>query len=288
LEYIFHLLILVAIYSILAVSLNILVGFAGLFSLAHAAFFGIGAYTSALLSLRLGLSFLPAAALAIVLAMLLGILLAVVTLRMGGDYFVLAVLGFQIMVSGVLANWVSVTKGPFGLYGIPNPAFFGMTIGKNLHYLLFCGLLAAASYGLVVRLLSSPFGRVLKAMRDDETAILVLGKNPVRIKMTVFAISGAFAALAGALQASYFTTISPVSFNLTESILIVSMVVIGGCGSLRGSLLGAMLLILFPEALRFLGMPGDVAAPIQQMVYGLLLVAFMLFRPEGIVGEYKL
>ncbi|MDI6762328.1 MAG: branched-chain amino acid ABC transporter permease [Thermodesulfobacteriota bacterium] len=286
-DYVFHLLILICIYVILTVSLNILVGFTGLFSLAQAAFFGIGAYASSLLGLKLGLSFWAATGIPILLAMLIGIVLALVTLRLGGDYFILAVLGFQMMISGVLYNWVSVTRGPFGLYGISNPSFLGISISSNLGYLFLYGLISLASYGIIHRLLVSPFGRVLKAIREDEIATLVLGKNIVHYKVIVFAISSGFAALAGSLHAHYFTTLHPVSFSLSESILIVTIVIIGGSGSLKGSVLGTILLILFPEALRFLNIPSEVAPPIQQMFYGFLLIFFMLFRPQGLVGEYK-
>jgi branched-chain amino acid transport system permease protein len=288
LDYLFHLLILISIYIILSISLNILVGFTGLFSLAQAAFFGIGAYTSALLDIKLGFSFWAATGIPILLAMLIGIFLALITLRLGGDYFILAVLGFQIMISGVFNNWVSVTRGPFGIYGISNPCFLGITISSNISYLLLYGLISLASYGIISRLLASPFGRVLKAIREDEIAIQVLGKNIVHFKIIVFAISSGFAALAGSLHAHYFTTLHPVSFSLVESILIVTIVIIGGSGSLKGSVLGTIFLVFFPEGLRFLKIPSDIAAPAQQMVYGLLLIFFMLFRPQGLVGEYKL
>ena len=287
-DYLFHLVILISIYVILALSLNILIGFTGLFSLAQAAFFGIGAYASALLGLKLGFPFWAAGAVPILLAMLIGVFLALITLRMGGDYFILAVLGFQIMISGVLYNWVSVTRGPFGLYGIPNPTLFGISISSNLRYLILFGLIGLASYGIISRLLASPFGRVLKAIREDEMAVEVLGKNVVHFKIIVFAISSGFAALAGALHAYYFTALHPISFTLNESILIVTIVILGGNGSLKGSVLGTIFLVLFPEALRFLNLPSDIAAPIQQAVYGFLLIFCMLFRPQGLIGEYRL
>jgi branched-chain amino acid transport system permease protein len=278
---------LICIYTILTVSLNMLTGFTGLLSLAHAAFFGIGAYTSALLDVRLGLPFWPATGIPILFSMLVGIFLALITLRLGGDYFILAVLGFQIMTQGVLNNWISLTRGPFGLYGISNPSFLGIDISSNLRYLLLYSLITLGFYGIVFRLLTSPFGRVLKAIREDEIAIQVLGKNIVHYKMAVFALSSGFAALAGSLHAHYFTALHPVSFSLQVSVLIITIVIIGGSGSIKGSVLGTILLVLFPEGLRFLKIPSDVAAPVQQMVYGFLLIFFMLFRPQGLVGEYK-
>lgn len=287
-DYLFHLAIVISIYIILALSLNILVGFTGLFSLAQAAFFGIGAYASALLGIKLGFPFWAATAVPILFTMLIGIFLALITLRMGGDYFILAVLGFQIMIAGVLYNWVDLTRGPFGLYGISNPRLFGIDISSNFRILLLYGLISLASYGIISRLLASPFGRVVRAIREDELASQVLGKDVVHFKVIVFAISSGFAALAGSLQAHYFTTLHPISFSLTESILIVTIVILGGSGSLKGSVLGTIFLVLFPEGLRFLKIPSDVAAPIQQMVYGFLLIFFMLFRPQGLVGEYKL
>ncbi len=286
-EYIFHLLIIITVYIILSVSLNLIWGYTGLLSLAHAAFYGVGAYTAALVGMKLGLGFVWATALAVIFSMFLGVVIAIITLRMAGDYFILAVLGMQMVVTDVLFNWVDMTRGPFGLYGIQRPTILSWEINTPGEYLILTGTLALLVYLLVRRLVNSPFGRVLKAIREDEVATLVLGKNVIIFKIMVFAIGGGLAALAGSLFASYFTALHPSSFTLQESILLLVIVIVGGSGSLKGSLLGVVILLLFPEALRYLRLPGAVMGPIQQITYGLLLMFFMLFRPQGLVGEYK-
>lgn len=287
-DYAFHLLIIISIYVVLATSLNLLWGYTGLLSFGHAAFFGIGAYTAALLTIKLGLGFALGTLLGIALAMLVGVAIAVVTIRMGGDYFILAVLGFQVVISSVLMNWVDMTRGDFGLYGIAKANLFSWTLTNPRDYFILTAAVAVAVYFLAQRLVNSPFGRVLKAIREDEVAALVLAKNVVRFKILVFAIGAGLAAVAGSLLAHYFTALHPTSFTLEESILIVTIVIFGGSGSLKGSILGVLVLLVFPESLRFLKLPGDVTGPVQQITYGLLLLLFMIYRPQGLIGEYKI
>ncbi len=286
-DYLYHLLTLISIYTILAVSLNLMLGYTGLFSLAHAAFFGIGAYMSGLLTLRLGLSFWLAMLLAIIGVVIIGAMLAIPTLRLGGDYFILAVLGFQIMISGVLYNWVDVTRGPFGLYGLRPPMLLDYSFSSPLAFTVLAGLLALILYLLANRMVTSPFGRVMRAMREDQIATQVLGKDIVTFKILVFAVASGYAAVAGSLYAHYFTAINPLSFGLAESFFIVTMVILGGSGSLRGSVIGAAIVLLFPEALRLLNLPSTIAGPVQQIFFGLLLILCMLFRPQGLLGEYR-
>ena len=286
-DYLYHLLTLISIYTILAVSLNLMLGYTGLFSLAHAAFFGIGAYMSGLLTLRLGLSFWLAMLLAIIGVVIIGAMLAIPTLRLGGDYFILAVLGFQIMISGVLYNWVDVTRGPFGLYGLRPPMLLDYSFSSPLAFMVLAGLLALILYLLANRMVTSPFGRVMRAMREDQIATQVLGKDIVTFKILVFAVASGYAAVAGSLYAHYFTAINPLSFGLAESFFIVTMVILGGSGSLRGSVIGAAIVLLFPEALRLLNLPSTIAGPVQQIFFGLLLILCMLFRPQGLLGEYR-
>lgn len=287
-DYLLHLAIVISIYSILAASLNLMWGFAGLLSFGHAAFFGIGAYASALLGVKLGLGFAEGTLLAVALTTGVGAIIAILTLRLGGDYFILAVLGFQVVISSVLFNWVDMTKGPFGLYGIKRPILFNMSLSSQVSYLLLTMALAIFLILLAYRLVDSPFGRLLKAIREDEVATHVLGKDVVAYKIVTFAVAAGFAAVAGSLIAHYFTVLHPSSFTLGESILIFAIVIVGGSGSLKGSVIGVVVLLLVPEALRFMKLPGDVSGPVQQVLYGFLLILFMLFRPQGLVGEYKL
>jgi len=296
-EYLLHILILVGIYAILATSLNLIAGYAGLMSICHAAFYGIGAYTVALMTLYVHRSptiatahyslatFLMDIFLGMIFAGIVGIIVAWPSLRIHDDYFVIVTFGFQMIAFSILNNWVDFTKGPLGIPGIPWPELFGFKLTSHWHFLILSWLFATAIFYLVARLLNSPYGRVLRAIREDEIFAESLGKNVVYYKLSVFVVGGALASVAGALYATYVTFIDPTSFTLLESVLILSMVIVGGSGNLSGSLLGAFLLVVIPEGLRFVGLPSAVAANVRQILYGSLLVLFMLFRPQGILTE---
>jgi len=285
-DYLLHVLILIAIYSILSVSLNLISGYAGLLSVAHAALFGVGAYIAALLALHFHANFLVGILCAAIGAGLISLVVAAPSLRIHDDYFVLATFAFQVIAFGVMNNWIGLTGGPMGLPGIPQPTIFGVVISSHAQFLVLAAGFAVIAALLVRRLVRSPFGRVLKAIREDEVFAQSLGKNVMLYKLQVFAIGGGLAAVAGALYAHYITFIDPSSFTVTESIFILAMVIVGGSGSIAGSVVGAVLLVSLPEALRFVGMPSSVAANVRQMLYGGLLVVFMMFRPQGILGEF--
>lgn len=285
-DYLLHVLILIAIYSILSVSLNLISGYAGLLSVAHAALFGVGAYVAALLALHFHVNFLVGLICAAAGAGLVSLLVAAPSLRIHDDYFVLAAFAFQVIAFSVMNNWVGLTGGPMGLPGIPQPTILGLTISSHGAFLAFAGAFVVLGVLLVRRLVRAPFGRVLRAIREDEIFAQSLGKNVTRYKLQVFMIGGALAGVAGTLYAHYITFIDPTSFTVTESIFILAMVIVGGSGSVAGSVIGAVLLVSLPEALRFLGLPSSVAANIRQILYGTLLVVFMMFRPQGILGEF--
>jgi len=278
--YLLHLLTLIVIYSVLGASLNLMVGYAGLLSLAHAVFYGIGAYTSALLVTKLGLNHFLGLGAAVVVA-------AALFLRFRDDYFILATMGLQIITHGLLHNWVALTNGPFGIYGIPRPRLAGFPLTSNWSYFGLTLLAAVVVLWALHRLVESPFGRTLRAIRDDEVPALILGKNLGRYKLLASAAAGGMAALIGGLYAYYIRYIGPDSFTLGESIFIFTIVIIGGSGNWWGSILGAAILILLPEGLRFVGLPSAVAGPVQQMIFGLLLMGLMLYRPQGFVGRYR-
>ncbi len=285
-EYLLHILILIGIYSIVTMSLNLLVGYTGLLSVAHAAFYGIGAYTTALLTLQTGTPFWLAVPVGMVVAAIVGYLIAIPSLKTHDDYFVITTFAFQVIIFSILNNWVSFTGGPLGLPGIPRPFFFGIQLSSHISFLILVVVIAALVFYLCRLLVSSPFGRVLKAIREDEVFAESLGKDVMGYKVAVFVISAAVASIAGSLYAVYISYIDPTSFTIMESIFMISIVIIGGAGSLKGSIIGSALLISLPEALRFVGMPNSVAANMRQIFYGLLLVLFMMFRPEGLMGEY--
>jgi branched-chain amino acid transport system permease protein len=268
--------------------LNLLVGYTGLFSFAHAAFYGIGAYITTLLMIKAGWGFFPALFIAILGAILLSLIVAIPSLRLKGDYFVLATLGFQTIIFYILYNWVGLTNGPYGIPGIPRPKFLGFMVDSTFAYSVFSILLSGICLLFLWRICESPFGRTLRAIRDDEIAASALGKNIYRFKVLAFVLSGAFASVPGALFASYMRYIDPTSFTLMETVFILSAVLIGGAGNIKGPIIGTVFVILLPEFLRFLHIPDTIAPNVRQILYGLFILILMRLRPQGLGGEYKL
>ncbi len=287
-EYIINLAILVAIYSILGVSLNLLVGYTGLLSVAQAAFYGIGAYATGILLTSLGVNFFASVILGIVAAAIIGFLIGVVLSKFNDDYFALGSLGFGAIIFSIFLNWQNVTRGPLGIPGIAKPNLFGLDFSSNFSFLLLALIFLIFVYITSQFIIHSSFGRVLKAIREDEKAIQIFGYNTLHYKLAIFVISAGMAAIAGSLFASYISFIDPTGFNIMESIFILTIIILGGLANLRGSVLGALFLILLPEILRFIGFPADIAAQMRQVVYGLILILLMLYRPQGLIGEYKL
>jgi branched-chain amino acid transport system permease protein len=286
-EYLLHILVITGIYIILTLSLNLVVGYTGLPALGHAAFSCVGAYTSSLLALRLGVSPWLGLLIGACVAALLGVVIGFPSLRLKGDYLALATFGAGVIVYSIAKNWVSLTRGPMGLPGIPGFSLFGFQLASVWSYLILVAAWVLVTYFTIRRIVNSPWGRILQGIREDEIAAQAVGKDVNRHKILVFVIGALFAGIAGSLYAHYITFIDPSSFTIMESITILLMVVFGGMGSLGGSFIGASVLVILPEMLRFLGMPSSVAAPLRQMIYGLLLVVLMLKRPQGIVGRYR-
>lgn len=285
-DYVIHVVIIALIFVILAVSLNLLIGYTGLVSMAHAAFFGVGAYTTAIVALQFGVNLLLAMVVGILLSAIMGIVIAVPALRTKNEYFILLTLGFQMVIYGLMVNLVGVTGGRGGLVGIPRPSIFGLDFLSPASYLPLVFILAVLSFAICWRIAHSPFGRVLKGIREDETATRSLGKDIVRFKILVFMVSGGIAAVAGGIFSGYVTFINPFSFSLHEGIFIIALVVLGGSANLWGSVLGAFLLIGIPEALRFLQVGTEIIDPLRVAIYGVLLIIFMRFRPQGLIPEY--
>lgn len=296
-EYLLHILVLVCIFTVLAISIDLLVGHTGLLSVAQAAFYGLGAYTSALLSVHFKISFLLTMLVGMTVAGICSLIVSLPSLRLHDDYFVIATFAFQMIVFHVFNNWSDLTGGPNGIPGIPRPAVFGWTINSSRGFMLLAILIAALAYVVVWRLTVGPYGRVLHAIREDEIFVQAAGKNPVRFKVTVFAVSAALAALAGSLYAYFITYIDSTSFTVNESIFIISIVIIGGAGNLWGPLIGSVLLVSVPEALRFVELPDRIPATLRQLLipanlrqilYGSLLLILLMLRPKGIIGRYGL
>jgi len=273
----------------LTVSTNLLVGMANLLSLGQAAFYGIGAYIAVFALMTLNFPLLPSLLLVMVVTALFSLLIAYPSLRLKGDYFILATLGFQLIVFTVLYNWIDVTRGPYGIPGIPAPKLFGLLpITGLIPFLILSAILAGLTIFIFYKLIHSPFGRVLKGVRDDELAVMSLGRDVTKFKIWAFAISSAFIGMAGMIYATYVSYIDPTSFNLDEAIFILAAVLIGGTGNIKGPVVGAVFVVILPELLRFVGFPDSIAANLRQIVYGLALIILMLYRPQGIAGEYKI
>ena len=285
--YLIHLLILIGIYLILAISLQLAMGFTGLLNLGHIAFYCVGAYVSALLALAgfpFWLSFFAAG----IITMLFGFLLAILTNKLKGDYLALATLGFSFVVYAVVLNWTSLTRGPLGLPGIPRPVLLGLSFSNNLDFLILTLVIALISYVVIKKIIKSPFGKVLEATRDDELAARTLGKNTLKMKSYALATSAFFAGIAGSLYAHYITFIDPSSFTLLQLIPILAIVIIGGLASLKGTILATIILVLLPEPLRFIDFPSSVIGPARQIIYALILLLILIYKPKGFYGKVEL
>lgn len=284
--YALHLLIIVSVYGILGLSLNLVAGCTGLLTVAHAALFGVGAYTAAILT-KSGTSFPVAVAAGICLSCIFAVFIAVAATRVRGDYFVIASFGFQMAFSQVANNWISLTGGPAGVVGIPALEFFGWRATARSSAAVVAVLIASVCCLASSVISRSQIGRVLRTIREDEILAQAFGHDVRLLKIFVFVVGAAMAAVAGALYASYMSFIDPTSFSVSESIFMLTIVMLGGAGSMLGSVVGAVFLVILPEALRFVGMPADVAANMRQIIYGGMLVVLMIYRPRGAFGEFS-
>ncbi len=276
--YILRIAVLALLYGTLTVSLNLVNGYAGLFSLGHAAFYGIGAYTSGLLAVRLGLPFLLTFLVAGCVAMLFGVLLSLPAMRLRGIYLAIVTLAFAEIVRLLLLNMQWLTRGPFGLPGIPSPSIFGYQVASDADIFLMALLLLILTIYVVEQIMAHRPGEALLAIREDEQAAAACGIDVFRYKVLAFATAAFLAGLAGSIYAHYTRFISPDSFTLNESFSVLAMLVFGGIGSTPGALLGAVLLTAIPEAFRF-------AADYRMLIYGITLTLVMLIRPQGILGK---
>ena len=284
-DYLLHILVMVALYAILAASFNLLTGFAGLFALSQAAFFGVGAYATAILAAKLGLPFpLPLLA-GVLVAAAVGMVVALPALRIGGDHLVVVTLALQIIAIAIMVNWRSLTGGTDGIAGIPKVALFGLSLDTPARFLPLALAGAGLSLAVAWRLATSPFARAVRAMRENEAAAQAVGKNIVAIKLAVFAFSAGLAAVAGGLYAHYISFVSAETFTLDVTIYVLAMVILGGTGNLWGSVLGAVILTALPELLKFVALPPDIADKSRQILYGLALILMLLLRPQGLLPE---
>jgi branched-chain amino acid transport system permease protein len=278
-----HLGVMLCIYVILATSFNLLIGFSGLFAFSHAGFYALGAYCTGLLAPYLGAPLTLVAA--CVVTGLVGMALAIPALRISGIYLIIASLTFQSILLEIIINWTSLTGGPSGIVGVPPVHIGSLAIVGDRLFLPFAAFVALVCFGVTWRIAYSPFGRALKAMRENESAAASVGKDLLAMKVGVFAVSAALAAVAGWLFAYYYSYVGPDSFSLDETVLILSMVMVGGSGNLLGTLVGVVLLLLIPQALTYVDLPSQVADQLRLLIYGAVLIGFLLFRPEGMIPE---
>lgn len=286
-NYLLHILIMCEIYLILALAMNLLAGYSGLLSLTQAAFYGIGAYAAALLLTQTGTSF-PLALLGAIAFNLIACLPVVwFAIRLRDLFFVLATLAWQVIVFAILYNWIPFTNGPFGITGIPKPELFGMSFSSLPSFAILGGVIMVLVLLFFIGLHRTPLSRFFQGVRDDQLAMMSFGKKPAYFKTLAVVFSSGVSAIAGVLFATYFSYIDPTSFTLDESILIISIVLIGGLGTIKGSIAGALFYVLLPELLRFVNIPDDIAANLRMMIYSTVLILVVMYRPYGFFGKYK-
>lgn len=271
--YVLRVSVYVCIYSILACSLNLISGVTGQVSMGHAAFCGIGAYTSALLAVNLGLPWWLCAIFASLAAAAAGVLIGIPALRLQGGYLVICTVGFNELVRLILLNWTSLTRGPMGITNIPRPTFFGVQLHTGTQYLILALTLLLLAYLFLQSIVRSKFGRNLRAIKEDEIAAETMGIHVHREKVIAFTIASGLAGIAGSLLAHYMVYIAPSMFIGDNSTTYLSMVVLGGMGNLTGSIIAALVLTVLPELLR--GFENC-----RMLIYGLLLIVLMLGKTK--------
>ncbi|HLC68825.1 MAG TPA: branched-chain amino acid ABC transporter permease [Candidatus Bilamarchaeaceae archaeon] len=285
-EYLIRIAALIPMYVILIAAFNFSVGWGGIVNLGHVGLFAIGAYTAVLLSMN-GVAFPLALLGGATAAAIGGLVIAVITRRIRGDYLALVTLGFSFIVYSLILNTKEPLGASFGL-SVPRPEIFGISLLSNLDYLGFAVLLAVALIYLLYRITRSPLGLAMEAIRDDEQLARSLGKRVEKLRAMNLMIAGAYAGVAGGLFAHYLNYIHPSVFYLNELIAELAMLLLGGLGSIAGSVIGAIVILLLPEALRFIAISPELVGPLRMILYALVLLGIAFLRPQGICGRVRL
>lgn len=283
-EYIINLLVMAAIAAMSASALNLLVGYTGVFSSAQAALYGVGGYSGALIAMHFSTSVFVVIPFAVVCSALASVLLALPASRLTGEYFVVASMAFAVVAYTVFSDWTDVTGGAVGLVGVPKVDVFGFVLSGELSYLilaLVCLAIVLVVIFVVVRRL--PLGRALSALRDDPVAAQALGVPPFRSRLIAVAISSALSGIGGAVYASYIGFINADSFSVDASILFFAMVILGGAGTIWGPVIGAVIVTVLPAILDNLHVPPALEGPLEQLLYGVIIVVLMIVKPSGII-----
>ncbi|PIE33201.1 branched-chain amino acid ABC transporter permease [candidate division KSB3 bacterium] len=276
-DYILNVAIMIGIYVILASSMNLTNGYTGVFSMGHSAFYGIGAYATGILSFHFGSGFWTGMLAAGAASTICGLLLGIPALRLKGVFFALITVSFLEIFRLVTMNWISLTRGPMGIPGIPAPALLGWSLSTNRHFYYVILLMDIIVVFLLFRVVHSRIGRAFMAIRDDDLAAVSLGISTFRYRLLALAISTCFCGIAGCFYAHYATYISVDSFGVSESFIILTMIIVGGMGTITGPIVGAIVMTAFPEIFRFF-------LEYRMVAYGIILIVMILFRPEGILG----
>jgi len=272
------------IYFVVAMALNLVIGYARALSIHHAALFAIGAFTYAVMAQHnVSNDLIVCGVVAASVGILMSVVLAFGSLRVSGDYFIVASFAFQAFVINALYNWTSVSGGPNGDYGLPTPSVLGLAVSSTAAYIVVAAVFALITLSFAIWLRRTPYGRLLRAMGDSPSALLTAGFGILRLKVGVFAISGMFASAAGVLYAAYLGVAQTGTFDVNLAIILVAIVVIGGTGSPVGSLLGAALIAFAQPLLSNLNLSATTAAAIQQLIFALLLVGVVALLPRGLV-----
>jgi branched-chain amino acid transport system permease protein len=277
--------ILALIYSVVVLGLNVISGYAGVFSVAQASLFAVGAFTYAGLDrVANNHELLVAWVLAGALGGLLSCLIALVSLRVAGDFFIVASFGLQLVVVQVLFNWSRISGGPAGAYGLSVPTLAGSDVIDQNTVLMVAALVAIVAYGVSAWLVFSPFGRLLRAMRDDEAALAAGGFSAKWLRLSAFVFGGVLAAVAGVLYAAYLGVAQTGDFDVSVSVMLLAAVILGGSGSLVGSLIGAVIFSGLPQVLDQIHVAASVAGPMQQLIFGALVLLVMVFARGGVAS----
>ena len=287
----FFLLILIysGIYALMAIGQNLITGYGGMLSLCQAGFYALGAYTTAILTTKFGLSFWATLPLAMVIAGFCGLLIGLPTLRLKGDYLAIATLGFGEIVRNVLNNWDSLTNGPMGIQNIPMIEFFGFTVNpyRKIGFIILVWVFVALFYFIYHRFARSRMGRALTAIREDEIAAESMGINVTTYKVIAFVMGAMIAGLAGSFFVEYTLSVSPGSFVFMVSIMVLCMVVLGGMGNFFACIVGAFIIQFISYFPQLTGLTNVIPAQFKQILFGLILVVMMIWRPQGILGREK-
>jgi branched-chain amino acid transport system permease protein len=284
-NYFLHIGIMLEIYIILALSLNLVSGTTGLLSLAQGVMYGIGAYATAILNTKFGINFFFTLPFSIAAGILFSFIIGYFASRLRDLYFGLATLAFQVILFTVFYN-SDFTGGPYGITGIAKPIFFGLKLQSLSSFAILSTVFTVLSVLFFIGLRKMPMQRNFECVRDDDLEFRSLGKNPSYYKYTSLAIAAVFSSLAGSLYAVLVTYVDATSFTIDESILILAICILGGSGTIAGSIAGATFYVLLPEALRFLHLPDSSAANLRMIIFALVLILIVRFRPKGLFGKY--